>query len=1305
MTDQILLARLKPAVTRMRAFRTVAGGTIGFALGALLIGAFLLISNGEPLPAKFGNVRFLLLVCGVVLGLMGALIGFLMAPSPAQTAKKLETQFPDLEGRLITALQQSPDEKGQFQFLQEHLFTETLRHSSEQNWSSIVSDSSLLKMKIARAAVIAVFAFLLMRLPSTPVRAVNGTAISEADENGVSVTPGDTELEKGSNLVLLAKFQKEVPGAVDVVLGESAASEKRVTLKRSLSDPVFGGTVNDVQESFKYRVAWEGGKTNAYQVKVFEYPKLERSDVTLTFPDYTKLPVKHVEDMRHTSAVEGTKLDLQLMLNKPVASAVLEPKKWKDNKDLKDESDVVSSIKLETSPDKAVAALRGFVPVKSGRYELVLTDTDGRHSRQPATLSFEVVPNKVPEMKLVTPKGDQKPSALQELTFTGTVWDDFGVVASGLDVTTPGGQTVTLDFGTDVPGRETRAFQNMLKLEELKAAADQLFAWHTWADDIGPDGKVRRTRGDLFYAEVRAFEEIFRQGDGMKNQEQQQQEQDQQQNEGQGAATKLAELQKQIINATWNLQRAQAGSLIPGKVNGDIKIVRDSQADAKSQAQEAAEKAGEQPQTAANWQTVLLQMQQAVDRLEKATASPLEVATALAPEQSAYQALLKLRATEHKVSQSQKGKKSQPSENEGSEQQQQQLNQMDLAKEEDRYETKREAQAQQSAERREQMQVLNRLKELAQRQQDVNEKLKELQTALNEAKTEKEKEDAKRELKRLEEEQRRMLADADELSQKMEQRQNQSEAGDQQQKLDEARQNMEQAADATAKGEASKALAAGAKAKEQMQQMREEMRKQSAGAFADELRDMRNEAREIAKKQEDISKQLKPDQADPSNPSDQKGSENAAPSLGESSQESDVAKALDKQEQRTEELMKRATELSEEAEPSEPLLSKQIYETARQFAQDDAGAVKETQQTMLKEGQLTESQFQEMRRLMESEQSGKALKLTAQMLRQNEDKQAAKTAARAKEGLDKLRQGMEKAAESVLGDDTAAIRQAESQLQAATEAVQKEIQQQKATAQASKEEGRPAPQNSEAKEPTGPQPGNGESKPETAQSQQQQGTKPGGKSQGEVAQRQEGQQSGKVGEGQQPGEGKGQSGGEGKGEGQGEGSQPGKPSESSRTAQARGENQRGPRQPQNANGGGGGGGPQQDFETRGPNAANRTASATASPLTGNGFATWSDALREAEEMVDQPELRNGIASARERARQMRGDMKRGDLQKPDWAVVELEILKPLVEVRQRLREELARRDSDKALVPVDRDPVPAQFTETVRRYYEQLGKD
>ena len=54
--------------------------------------------------------------------------------------------------------------------------------------------------------------------------------------------------------------------------------------------------------------------------------------------------------------------------------------------------------------------------------------------------------------------------------------------------------------------------------------------------------------------------------------------------------------------------------------------------------------------------------------------------------------------------------------------------------------------------------------------------------------------------------------------------------------------------------------------------------------------------------------------------------------------------------------------------------------------------------------------------------------------------------------------------------------------------------------------------------------------------------------------------------------------------------------------------------------------------------------------------------------------------------------------------MEADILKPLNEIRRQLAEELAKLKSDKALVPIDRDPVPDKFDELVRRYYERLGK-
>jgi hypothetical protein len=109
------------------------------------------------------------------------------------------------------------------------------------------------------------------------------------------------------------------------------------------------------------------------------------------------------------------------------------------------------------------------------------------------------------------------------------------------------------------------------------------------------------------------------------------------------------------------------------------------------------------------------------------------------------------------------------------------------------------------------------------------------------------------------------------------------------------------------------------------------------------------------------------------------------------------------------------------------------------------------------------------------------------------------------------------------------------------------------------------------------------------------------------------------------------------------------------------------------------------------------------PLTGPGFVPWSDRLRDVEEMIDSPDLRNQVAMARERARLLRQQFNR-TREKPDWAVVQLQVVKPLVEVRDRIAEELARRGSEQALVPLDRDPVPTRYSDLVRKYYEELGK-
>ena len=280
---------------------------------------------------------------------------------------------------------------------------------------------------------------------------------------------------------------------------------------------------------------------------------------------------------------------------------------------------------------------------------------------------------------------------------------------------------------------------HILAMEDLEAEPDDLVSYHFFAEDIGPDAKPRRTFSDMYFAEVRHFDEIFREGRQQSQSEQEQQQQQQSQQAQQ--AEKLAELQKQIINATWKLIRTDA-NVRPDQYLRDVALLAESQQVAIDRVDKLTEELdNEKSKTyAANARSL---MAQAVDLLEPIddVAKATTLVDALSMEQSAYQALLKLRAIEHEVQQQQQ-QPGPPSQQQRNSRSQQQLNQLELSSKENRYETRKDAQeqSQQASVNREELQILNRLRDLARRQDAINEKLKELESELRKAETSKEKE-------------------------------------------------------------------------------------------------------------------------------------------------------------------------------------------------------------------------------------------------------------------------------------------------------------------------------------------------------------------------------------------------------------------------------------------------------------------------------------------------------------------------------------------------------------------------------------
>jgi hypothetical protein len=205
---------------------------------------------------------------------------------------------------------------------------------------------------------------------------------------------------------------------------------------------------------------------------------------------------------------------------------------------------------------------------------------------------------------------------------------------------------------SDAPATGRQQIQHLLALEELGAVPDQLLTYHFWADDVGPDGRPRRAVSDMYFAEVRPFDEVFIENQAFQDERNQQQSQDGQQ---QGQQTdELIRMQKQIIIATWNIKQQTDLSGNLGERTDDVDIVRQSQAEALEKARSATAEA-EDLSAGQALQADDAHMETSLNHLTQATksASVAELTPALGAEQAAYQELLKLRGREHQIARAQ----------------------------------------------------------------------------------------------------------------------------------------------------------------------------------------------------------------------------------------------------------------------------------------------------------------------------------------------------------------------------------------------------------------------------------------------------------------------------------------------------------------------------------------------------------------------------------------------------------------------------------------------------------------------------
>ncbi len=1250
----------------------------------------------------------------------------------------IESRFPELNALLLTATENLSTPPGEnCNVFTQRVLEQAVDQSAHQDWAAVLTQRQQQWLQgLNYAGTIAFFLMLTVatlwhrdriaaRQPNQEL-AKKDTPAAVAPILAVTLTPGDVEIERGSRVIVEATFAQDVPPEATLVVSElDGAVRERLPMRLTVDGQVFGGLIARVDKDAHYHVEFEGGRSQRHRLTTFVYPALVRADVKITPPAYTGLPVKEIKNILKVTAMEGSTLELTFQVSGPVKDAEL----FGEDKTI---------LPLKPSPTDPTQLTATMKAEKTQRWRVHLVDAQERANKNPPWLSVKVQANQLAKIEVVFPKRDIQVSAIQELPVEAKVWDDLGVTQSGVSFSLAGqSKEVVFKHGPTAPAKK-QDVSEMLSLEHESAQPRQLVSYHFWAEDKGPQGEVRRVMSDMFFADVRHFEDIFREveapppepGESKKETD----------------LDKLVKLEKEIVNATWKLIRDTNGGRTMDAASPDVSVVQESQNLALEQTKELMEKA-EDAEIRNTLTEAWKSMKDAQSPLSQAAEEKKRASLnqALTFEQSALEWLHRAQSREHRVM-----RQSQPSQSaSASEQSQQnQIMNLELKQQEQRYEEEKKATPEQTAEQQENLQVLNRLKELARRQEALAEKMKELQKQLEKAQSEEEKQELANQLKRLQDEQEQLLRDVDDLQERMDTSENTANLAEAKDRLEQTREQVRDAAEKLKQQQLAEAANAATRAQRELEAMQEDFKQKTAKRFTDEMTQVRQQARSVAEAQKKISEALE-NQKTPTTGSD------TSAALEKVLDGSQIARQIEDQAGQVKDLLENMRRLSEQAEGNNPLLHRRLYEAVRDAQTGDLEENLEEARLQSRYGNRSEAQDAERQ---------------------------------ANTSVTQLQQNVEKAAESVLGSETESLRLARSELDKLIEGIQQEEgkgepgsqegqasqegQGRQTAAKAPNQKDGEAPEKSATSTasanpptPTAPnqpgekgQEGQGQPNQKTGEGQSsaggQKGEQPSGEpgsSSPQMAQGQSGQQPGEGPNGPQDPAAQNPPGGQG---GQGTQTNPqgqpnnqgGKGPASANTPEGSADtlvrnassnapnNPNTPQNPTAQNQPGGRGTPTQasnNSSSQSPAAAGRNLSGNdrrsglpqpagadrsgsafffdetdeqtdRSPLTGSGYQEWTDRLRNVEELLTQPQLRNEVAKVLDNARALRIDHERNNLA-PQADHLGMRITQPLVELRNRVAEELAKRDPANPTVPVDRDPVPPAFRDLVKRYYQQLG--
>lgn len=708
---------------RLRYLAAARGAALTAGLALVLTLLLVAICNRFQFAQQVVPPVRLLLFAAVASAVAFGLVRPLAKLTRGRVTRIAEGAIPRFEERLLTATER-PDAANPFTEL---VAEDVLRVAREHPADAIGSTRLLWSLAGGAAVAAGILVWLIAAGPGywgygASLLWTGAGRASERPLYDVAVQPGNKTIRRKSDQVIQAQLAGF--SARRVILHARYRNTRKweeAAMQPGNADSQYRFVFPAVADELEYYVQADAAQSKHFKISVKDLPAVKRVRVTVHFPSGLGLKDVSDEASGDIRAVVDSVAGIAVMTDRPLEHGLL----------VTDKGEKIALVKGEGNWSKAE------LPIKQdGAYHVAAVD-GAETIRISEDFFIEAKKDEPPSVRIVRPGQDPRVSPIEEVPVAVEAADDFGVKSLALHYSVNGEAEQVARFKTH--GEKEEKGHTTLYLENFKLAPGDVISMYATASDAN-----KTTRSDILFAQAEAFDYKFSQS--------------QQAGGGGGGGgaqdNNISERQKQIIAATFNELRGDVK--VRASVQEQAHFLSDVEAKLGAQAKTLAERMANRELAQANPEfekfTKLMtfasaEMTDAVKQL-----APGRWNDALVPEQKALQSLLRAEALFRDI-QVAFGQQGGGGGGGGAQRELARMFDLELDTSKNQYETGQQSQAEASAKQQKAIDdAFERLKMLAQRQQELTQQRNQQQPAeqrWQEEQLRREAEELKREIEQL----------------------------------------------------------------------------------------------------------------------------------------------------------------------------------------------------------------------------------------------------------------------------------------------------------------------------------------------------------------------------------------------------------------------------------------------------------------------------------------------------------------------------------------------------------------------------